>query len=493
MKKNNYTIFVFIGALLLFSILPMLNYSIDKHRVFHHDYNNTYTDVSINTPYLRVSYLLNNKDKYDTIVFGSSRNAALDMGKISTRAYSLAYRFGVTGSHLKNLKTLLENGVSIKNVWIGINDYIIWKNPDDHEIDHGRKTYKSTFLGKLDFYSFYLFNKPDYKDWNILTGKDHLTPSNRVLQKNISSIIKDIRLREKEKKTKSAAWIKKMTIRGAMTLGYQDGKSKYRIDEAVDELKQIKTLCDAHNVKLKIFMFPTFYKTYLQYNQYKIENFKRKLATSIDFYDFYDLSDIALNELNWRDSSHFTVSIGDFIIESIQNNNFLVTSDNIDTHVLKIRKMMHSIPSKYVPIKYIQRFNPNIDISMLKPIFKLNNTSFKCDKNTRFSKEEYKYYTGEKIYDGNPEIVLNDTKANLENVILTYRVESQTKTIFQVFYKKSVTSKYNEKDSYRVTLRKGMNKINLLIPSEYINNILRIDPVNSPGEYSIKELAIYGL
>ncbi len=37
----------------------------------------------------------------------------------------------------------------------------------------------------------------------------------------------------------------------------------------------------------------------------------------------------------------------------------------------------------------------------------------------------------------------------------------------------------------------GNNKINLLIPSEYINNNLRVDLVSIIGKYEVKEFKIY--
>ena len=57
--------------------------------------------------------------------------------------------------------------------------------------------------------------------------------------------------------------------------------------------------------------------------------------------------------------------------------------------------------------------------------------------------------------------------------------------------KKENNSNYNEADSYRIPLKIGNNKINLLIPSEYINNDLRVDLVSSVGNYEIKEFKIF--
>ena len=90
-----------------------------------------------------------------------------------------------------------------------------------------------------------------------------------------------------------------------------------------------------------------------------------------------------------------------------------------------------------------------------------------------------------------PVIVLNETKATSKNVILSYEINSDINTTFQLFYKKDSNSTYNEEDSYRVPLKIGNNKITLLIPSGYINNDLGINLVTNIGKYEVKEFKIY--
>lgn len=90
-----------------------------------------------------------------------------------------------------------------------------------------------------------------------------------------------------------------------------------------------------------------------------------------------------------------------------------------------------------------------------------------------------------------PMLILNQTKTNSRNVILSYEIESDIETIFELFYKKDFNSKYNRIDSHRVPIKKGNNRINLLIPGSFINNGLRIDPVAAAGEYRINKLLIF--
>lgn len=491
MQKKHYIPLLFIGTLLIFSILPFLNYSIDQRRVLHSDYSNAYEGITINKPFLKVSYLLDHKDKYDTLLMGSSRNASLDVSLISPHAYNLYYEFGIIGAHLHNLKTLLANKVKIENVWLGINDYDTWKNPEDHESDYSKKTYKDNFIGKVDFYSFYLFKKIDDNDIKILRGKNHLSESNRIIQKK--DIVYEKKLKDKEQRhvDNSASWIKKMTSTAGMILGYQD--NEYRIDNAVKEIQEMKSLCKDHNITLTVFTYPSFYKTYLQYNQYKIEEFKRKLSLVVDFHDFYNLDQLSLNELNWTDSSHFTRNIGNYLVKNIQKNSFLVTKDNIDFRIIETRKSIKNIINKFVPIKYIQKFNAHMDLKSLKPIFDLKDSKYKYYKNDQFELDKDDDFIRFSVKNTDPILILNKTRSKSEHVILSYKIESNERTIFQIYYKKTAKDKYNEKDAFRVYLKKGLNEFNLLIPSKYLNNELRIDLVSDIGIYNIKDFTIYGV
>ncbi|KIM05311.1 MAG: hypothetical protein KU28_10040 [Sulfurovum sp. PC08-66] len=92
-----------------------------------------------------------------------------------------------------------------------------------------------------------------------------------------------------------------------------------------------------------------------------------------------------------------------------------------------------------------------------------------------------------------PIITLNQTQVNSSNVVLSDEIDSPLDTTFQIFYKETKTSHYNQKDSYRVAIKKGNNRFNLLIPSRYINNTLRVDLVSSIGSYTIKKFETYGM
>ncbi len=490
MKKKYFIPLLLLGSVLIFSFLPIANYKADPWRVLHHDDHTSYKGISPNKTFLKLLYLLDNPKKYDTILMGSSRSGYMDSRLISKHSYNMKFNFALAGMHLHNLKILLKHKVQIRDLWLGVNDYIIWKDPHDHESDFQRKTYKDDFWEQLTNYSFYLLKEIQGRDINILTGKYHLSPSEELTNPDQANM-KTARAREKYAHKHPSAWIDKMTKIKPTLLGYKD--DSYRIDKAIAEIKEIKKLCDTHDIRLTLFMYPSYYKTYLKFNQYKIEEFKRKLTTITGFYDFYDLDNLSLQELSWQDSSHFHASIGDYIIHSIQNNKFLVTKDTIENRIQETRNSIKNIVVKHLPTEYIYQINTHMDLTPLKTIFNLKDTNYKFYKNNQFTLAQDEGFIKFTTKTNDPILILNKTKSKSENVILSYKFESDKNTVFQLFYKKTNESEYNEGNSISIKMIKGSNKFNLLIPSKYLNNALRIDLVNHIGTYKIKDFTIYGI
>jgi len=487
MKKKLFIPLFFIGTLCIWLLLPIYNYNIDQWRVLHKDYHYAYERIMINKVYLKVAYLLENKDKYNTLMMGSSRNGSFNVDSIGPKTYNLESSFSGIGTHLHNLKILFKDNVQIKHVWIAINDYDIWKNIHDFENDWGRKTYKYTLIEKVKFYTFYLFKNIDKRDISILKGQNKLVKSERIIEK-----INKMKMYEHEAliKNNEESWKKKMTHMGAILLGYND--SSYRIDRVVQEIQEIKNLCSHNHASVTFFMYPSFYKTYISYNQTKIEEFKRKLVTVTPFYDFYNLNDTALNELNWFDTSHFNFSTGEYIINTIKKKDLLVNENNIDTRIQHTRESIRNLIDKVLPTKYIFPFHAEIDLSTLQPIFTKNNfinndinkskdikvTVYPKGLHMTFLKDHYRFL-----------VKLLDIKT--ENIILHLKITSNIKTKFKIYYKKTRDSEYNSKDVFIRPLGIGTNNYNLVIPSEYVKNGLKINLADKKGTYELHSFTIY--
>lgn len=477
MIKKLFILLFILGSLLIFSILPLFNYSVDRWRLLHNDYTKYYKGFEPNKTYLKVKYLLNNLDNYDTLMMGSSRMGYIDGKLVSNKAYNMTSSFGLVATHLHNLKILIKDNTPIKNVWIGINDYVVWKDPIDFKSDFLRKPYGSNFIENINVYKYYLFKKPSSKDVDILRGKYKLINSEQIIDPNNMEVRRNREANIYKQKNYKQIFQKKK----AVFLGYKD--DKYRIKKVIQEIQEIKNLCKKHNIKLTLFMYPTSYIKYEEYNQLKIQEFKRELSKISNFHDFYRLDKIALNELYWLDTNHFAPSIGDYIIDHIKKNTYLITKDNIDDNLREISILENAYYDKL----YEKRIFKYRKTKNETRIFDINNIKYKYHNNRRLTIIDKKLNT----IHNDPIIILNNLTTQSKYVRLNYNIDSLVNTSFQLFYKETKNAKYKGPNSYKVSIKKGNNKISLSIPAKYINNQLRIDLVSRIGTYKINDFSIY--
>jgi len=472
MNKKYFTRMVIIGSLLLFSVLPIINYLVDFSRTLHHDYHARYEKYHFHELFLKVAYLIDHKNSYDTLVFGSSRGGFMDVKRISKNAYDMSHGFGTISTSLHSLKSILDNNVSVKHVWLGINDFDIWK---DHTDELYKLIYHNNILKDSRLYAHWLFR---FIPQSVQVIKQHMPLVETQEVTNPESKVNFGRKKAKSLKT-SHRHI------AAATLGYT---GKFRIDAAIKELQELKKLCDDHHITLTAFMYPSYYKTFLRYDQKQIERFKRKLTSVLDFYDFYDLKQIALEDKNWFEGSHFTPSVGDYIIRHIQQKDFLVTAKNIDAHIKQTQAYMKHLGR--LPAIDIYSVNNNIDFSMYPLIFDLHDKNFSYQKNDDFVLKKYANSLLAYVDGPDPMFVLDHTKTNLKHVVLSVSIQSPKKTLFSLYLKKHMSDAYAENYKHNIHLQKGLNTFKLILPSPYINNQLRVDFVNHTGIYKIKQFTL---
>jgi len=126
------------------------------------------------------------------------------------------------------------------------------------------------------------------------------------------------------------------------------------------------------------------------------------------------------------------------------------------------------IVKKLAEITSFSESNKNI---LEKNIFDINNSKYKFFKNNQFHIENKKLI----VTQNDPIIILDKLSTNSKFVNLKVNIQSPIDTRFQLFYKENEKEPYKEKNSYSVGIKKGDNLINLIIPSKYIKNKLRIE------------------
>src|SRR5947209_1545442 len=119
-EMNDYKKFLIYFGSLFFSftlIIISFNYFNDYFVVFGRKI------IQPNLNFVKTSFILNNPDKFDSFIFGSSRIGVLKPSKIKNmNCYNMMYPQGIPKEHLENIKLFLKKKIKIKNLLIGLDE-----------------------------------------------------------------------------------------------------------------------------------------------------------------------------------------------------------------------------------------------------------------------------------------------------------------------------------------------------------------------------------
>ena len=87
-------------------------------------------------------------------------------------------------------------------------------------------------------------------------------------------------------------------------------------------------------------------------------------------------------------------------------------------------------------------------------------------------------------------ITLNYNKSVPGLIRLDLEMSSSKNTFFQVFYRSDEIKQFNQICSIKRNIKKGKNKISVILPGKFLRFPLRIDVVSKKGEYKIEKFQI---
>ncbi|MCF2673697.1 hypothetical protein [Fusobacterium varium] len=78
-----------------------------------------------------------------------------------------------------------------------------------------------------------------------------------------------------------------------------------RIDKILEEINEIKKLCEKNSINLVVVFLPLQKNTYLANNLKYLKEVKSKLSLITDYWDFVELNEYTENEYYWYENSHY--------------------------------------------------------------------------------------------------------------------------------------------------------------------------------------------
>lgn len=154
-----YITLTMIMFLLLGSI--SINYILNPYGVFK-KYKNYKISTPVNERYLKTSYILDNTQKYDSFIFGSSRVGTLEGENLKEigNFYNMTFSGAMPKEILEILELFIENKIEIKNIILGIDDFDFYTEPKTHEEILYKISYKKLKDNRYNFFKYYLLKNP---------------------------------------------------------------------------------------------------------------------------------------------------------------------------------------------------------------------------------------------------------------------------------------------------------------------------------------------
>lgn len=307
-----------IGTIIFLLILSMgINYYLNPYGVFFKEYKNYLTSSPINERYIKTKYILDNPQKYNSFIFGSSRVGTLEGENLKEigKFYNMTFSGAVPKQISETLKIFIENKIEIKNIILGIDDFDFYKNPEDSELIPYKISYLNLNNNYINFLKYYLLKNPlnivnkEYIFGKIKTKRD-IIGSGKWISEDKDKIIEDDFDVHKSK-------LSKIKI---------NSSSNNRIFKTIQEIREIVDLCKENNINLTVIYLPLYEKTYLA-NRELIEESKKEVLKVTSFWDFAMLDKYTTDEYYWYEESHYRPILGRKIFKRIYKDKFTGDSE----------------------------------------------------------------------------------------------------------------------------------------------------------------------
>ncbi len=335
---------VLAGALLC---VGAANYLGDPYGLFRRDFSNQF--LLPNQHFIKVRHVVNHPDRYDCFVLGSSRVNGIDVRKIRDgRCYNMTLAGGIPREHLNNLRYMLTQGVTVRTVLLGLDEFSYSVRPDIYLSQPLRYPYPPVIHEKvLPYYLKYLFSifsgEVWKRVWNGYASKrDGRNRDDAVYDMYETGITFSPQTEEA---------IERDPGKHALSPVFSDrGMARDEVvnmDGVLEDVRAIVELAGTHKIRLVVFINPAFWRRYLYTDREAFLSFKKKLSAITEYYDFSGLNEITKNPYYYYGLTHYRLKLGDLLVARIFGDDKvvvpegfgpLVTKSNIEAHIAMLRR-----------------------------------------------------------------------------------------------------------------------------------------------------------
>lgn len=339
---------VLAGMAVATCILILVNGIIDPYGILRTDFSKQIQEPNQN--FVKMKFILAHPERYDSFLFGSSRVIFIDNTKIRNgRYYNYWYSEGVPQEHRDNIRLLVQKGVRIRNILIGLDEFSYRLDPETHLTNLLRQPHPLITGKNLPLFYLEYFARVSGLGSNV---QDFV--QNRILNKGAAAQGKVIYDIERTGRMFIPSWDESI----------ERDPDKHNRDEVftrpthyegnnlgptLEAIREIARTAKEQGIALTVFINPVHRTTYLDTDQDQFFAFKKELATITDYYDFSGLNSITTNNYYYYETSHYREMVGDMMLARMfgypnvtvpADFGVLVTRRNMDAHLARQATML---------------------------------------------------------------------------------------------------------------------------------------------------------
>lgn len=307
MKEKKYFRILISLVLGMLIFTAVFNYRLDAYGIFRKDYSEQVLEPNKN--YVKTKFVLDNPDKYQSYIFGSSKVGHIETDFIEqTSLYNMCYSEGIPSDWLDTIQTFIENGVQIDTVLLGLDEFSFTVDPESHEHDLLRLCYSDLdWFAKLKYYVLKNpFDVYNFKTIASVIKKDpYYLTTDDLWNTGIAYGIDDYVEANWDTVKDNPAYEKPIDF-------YQ----KDRVDATIEDIRQILNLCRENKIEVILFFNPVHHLTYALHEDIT-DKAKEQLQEITSFWDFSGYNSVTCDNYYWYETSHFRHNVGRMILERI--------------------------------------------------------------------------------------------------------------------------------------------------------------------------------
>ncbi|MBQ3671623.1 MAG: hypothetical protein II921_09155 [Treponema sp.] len=291
---------VFLLLLVFPGSVIVLNAYVDTFNVFHWK-KIRFTSAEPNKNFIKTKYVLENPDRFNAFVFGSSRAGMLPVDTLPAelngselRWYNMSYSEGIPSEHVETLRTFLNHGVDVKIVVVAFDCMMMYLDEEAHRKQLMRMSYGQYEKSPLGFYKKYLLSLPD------------------------KSIVSQIMRYEPQLHEDSVDVFYKYGV-NSVDMGlssdcdperYKPVNFDYTMKDSWKGICDLYDLCAANHTQILFITNPVYESNYRYAAAHGYFDMLQKIGERCKFYNFSCLNKISTDMKYYFEASHYRPIVG---------------------------------------------------------------------------------------------------------------------------------------------------------------------------------------